>query len=54
MNFLKNHLLMRMKKVNTEEWIIFINFTSHLLYMFVSFMCGVVIGYIVGIRDGGM
>lgn len=30
----------------------FIEFTSHMLYMFVAFMCGVILGYIVGLRDG--
>jgi len=37
----------------TEEWFIFIDFFSHVLYMFVAFMCGLIIGYIVGVRNGG-
>jgi hypothetical protein len=36
----------------TSEWMEFINFTSHMLYMFVAFMCGVLIGYLVGLRNG--
>jgi hypothetical protein len=32
----------------------FIQFASHELYLFVAFMCGVVIGYIVGKIEGGM
>ena len=53
MNSLKNHLHTRMKKMTAEDWILFIQFTSHLLYMYVAFMCGVIIGYIVGFRNGG-
>ena len=53
MNSLKNHPHMRMKKMTAEDWIIFIQFASHLLYMYVAFMCGVIVGYIVGIRNGG-
>lgn len=30
------------------EWI---EFTSHELYLFVSFMCGILLGYIVGKRE---
>ena len=30
----------------------FIQFASHELYLFVAFMCGIIIGYIVGRRDG--
>jgi hypothetical protein len=30
-----------------------INFTSHELYLFVSFMCGLLLGYIIGKREGG-
>jgi hypothetical protein len=45
---------MKTKMMTTTEWIIFIEFVSNLLYMFVAFMCGIVIGYIVGFRDGGM
>jgi hypothetical protein len=33
------------------EWM---QFASHELYLFVAFMCGVVIGYIVGKIEGGM
>jgi len=25
-----------------------------MLYMFIAFMCGLIIGYIVGFRNGGM
>jgi hypothetical protein len=39
--------------MTTSEWMLFIEFTSHMLYMFVAFMCGVLIGYIVGLRNGG-
>lgn len=40
-------------KMTTEEWLILIEFASHLLYMFVAFMSGVIIGYLVGFRNGG-
>jgi len=40
--------------MTTTDWLIFIEFVSHILYMFVSFMCGLIIGYIVGFRNGGM
>lgn len=50
MNSLKNHAHMKM---TTNDWIIFINFVSDMLYMFVAFMCGLIIGYIVGFRNGG-
>ena len=54
MNFLKNHLLMRMMKmITTTEWLEFIAFTSHILYLFVAFMSGVILGYVVGFRNGG-
>ena len=29
----------------------FVNFVSHELYLFVAFMCGLVLGYIIGKRD---
>jgi hypothetical protein len=40
--------------MTNSEWLEVIQFTSHMLYMFVAFMCGIIIGYIVGIRNGGM
>jgi hypothetical protein len=39
--------------MTNTDWLIFIQFVSHMLYMFVSFMCGVIIGYILGFRNGG-
>jgi len=39
--------------MTTTEWLEFIAFVSHMLYLWVSFMCGVLIGYIVGFRNGG-
>jgi len=39
--------------MSTEEWFIFIDFFSHMLYMFVAFMCGLIIGYLIGFRNGG-
>lgn len=38
--------------ITDSEIIEFINFVSHMLYMFVAFMCGLIIGYIVGFRNG--
>jgi hypothetical protein len=38
----------------TEEILLFIQFTSHMLYLFIAFMCGIIIGYIVGKIEGGM
>jgi hypothetical protein len=40
--------------ITTTDWLLFIEFASHMLYMFIAFMCGVIIGYIVGFRNGGM
>jgi hypothetical protein len=42
-----------MKTMTTTDWMIFIEFVSHMLYMFIAFMCGIIIGYIVGFRNGG-
>lgn len=35
-----------------QELIDLIDFTSHILFLFVSFMCGMFIGYIKGRLDG--
>jgi len=37
-----------------EEWMIFIQFLSHILYMYVAFMSGVLLGYVIGFRNGSM
>lgn len=38
----------------TESEILeFINFISQELYLFIAFMCGLILGYIVGYRTGG-
>jgi len=37
-----------------SEWIELINFISHMLYMYVSFMCGILLGYVIGFRNGSM
>ena len=39
--------------MTTTEWIEFIDFVSDMLYMFVAFMCGLIIGYILGFKSGG-
>ena len=39
--------------ITTTEWLEFIAFTSHILYLFVAFMSGVILGYVVGFRNGG-
>jgi hypothetical protein len=39
--------------MTTSDWLIFFDFVSHVLYMFVAFMCGIIIGYIAGFRNGG-
>ena len=39
--------------MSTTEWFEFIEFVSHMLYMFVAFICGLIIGYLVGFRNGG-
>lgn len=36
----------------TNEILIFIQFVSHMLYLFIAFMCGIIIGYIVGKNEG--
>jgi len=38
----------------TEEILIFIEFTTHMLYLFVAFSCGLLLGYLVGKREGDM
>jgi len=40
--------------MTSTEWLELIEFTSHILYLWVSFMCGLVLGYVVGFRNGGM
>jgi len=35
-----------------QEWIDFIGFVERMLYMYIAFMCGLIIGYIVGFRNG--
>jgi len=30
----------------------YFEFTSHMLYLFVAFMCGVYLGYLVGLKNG--
>ena len=42
-----------MKMMTTMDWIEFIDFVSQELYLLVAFMCGLIIGYIVGFRSGG-
>ena len=39
--------------MTTTEWIEFINFVSDMLYMLIAFMCGLIIGYILGFKNGG-
>jgi hypothetical protein len=39
--------------MTTSEFLEFIEFVSDLLYFFVAFMCGLIIGYMVGFRNGG-
>jgi hypothetical protein len=43
-----------MRMMSTTEWLEFISFVSDMLYMFVAFMCGLIIGYVIGFRNGGM
>jgi hypothetical protein len=33
------------------EWI---QFASHELYLFVSFMCGIILGYVIGKREDNL
>jgi hypothetical protein len=39
--------------MTTTEWLEFIRFVSDLLYLFVSFMSGLVLGYMIGFKNGG-
>jgi hypothetical protein len=39
--------------MTTTDWIEFIGFISDLLYLFVAFMSGLVLGYIIGFKNGG-
>jgi len=41
---------MRMMKM---EWNEFINFVSTVLYLYISWLSGILLGYIIGIRNGG-
>lgn len=40
--------------MSAMERIEFIKFTEDLLYLLVAFMCGLIIGYIVGFNNGSM
>jgi hypothetical protein len=42
-----------MRTMTTTEWIEFIEFTSHMLFMLVAFMSGLIMGYMIGFRNGG-
>lgn len=39
--------------MTTAEVLEFIQFVSDLLYMLIAFMCGLIIGYIVGFNNNG-
>ena len=39
--------------MTTTELLEFIKFVSDLLYFFVAFMCGLVLGYMIGFKSGG-
>jgi hypothetical protein len=38
--------------MTTAEWLEFVDFASHELYLFIAFLCGLIIGYLVGFRNG--
>lgn len=40
-------------KMTDAELLGFIQFVSDLLYMLIAFMCGLIIGYIVGFNSNG-
>lgn len=40
-------------KMTDAELLVFIQFVSDLLYMLIAFMCGLIIGYIVGFNNNG-
>ena len=39
--------------MTTMEWQEFVELVSKELYFLIAFMCGLIIGYIVGFRSGG-
>jgi len=39
--------------MTTSEWLEFVEFTSQILWLFVSWMSGVLLGYMVGRIHGG-
>ena len=50
--FLKNHVhFMRMKMI--MEWSEFFDFIASILYLYVAWLSGILLGYIIGIRNGG-
>lgn len=40
-------------KMTGAELLEFVQFVSDLLYMLIAFMCGLIIGYIVGFNNNG-
>jgi hypothetical protein len=39
--------------MTNAEWLEFIEFCSKELYFLVAFMCGIILGYMVGFKNGG-
>jgi hypothetical protein len=39
--------------MTTSEWLEFVDFVSHELYLLIAFLCGLIIGYLIGFRNGG-
>ena len=37
-----------------QDWLIIIDFTSDMLYMLVAWLSGLVLGYILGFKNGSM
>lgn len=38
--------------MTTTEWLEFVDFVSRELYLFIAFLCGLIIGYLIGFRNG--
>ena len=40
--------------MTATDWLEFVDFVSHELYLFIVFLCGLIIGYLVGFKNGGL
>jgi hypothetical protein len=38
--------------MTTTEWLEFVDFFARELYLFIAFLCGLILGYLIGFRNG--